>query len=122
MFGKLKEGDLLNVILERFKANIKALYKTKGDYNESGEYIEGTTEEINFRGAILPLSEDDFVRNPDAGYTRHDRKLYTAQELKNGQTVVWDNANWTIEGDLDYSYINKIFKRYYMVRRGDISD
>lgn len=112
----------MRVILNRFKTDLQAIFKEEGYYDDYGDYIEGTTTTKTFKGAVLPLSEDDFIKNPDSGYTKDDRKIYTELMLENGQTIIWKGKPWTIEGDLDYDYINPTFKRYYITKRGGISD
>ena len=120
---KLKEGDFMDMILDEFKTKLQLIKVEKGQWDrEEGEYIEGISTTIDFVGAVLPLSQDDFIKNPDGGFTRNDKKLYTGIKLTNGQEVIWNNSNWKIDSDLDYEYIDVDFKRYLMRKLGVVSD
>jgi hypothetical protein len=113
----------MDMILDEYKTTLQVIEITKGYWDRTtGEYVEGAKTEVDFIGAVLPISQDDFRKNPDGGYTREDRKVYTNKDLTNGQVIVWNNFKWNAESDLDYSYIDPDFKRYFMRRVGKVSD
>lgn len=111
----------MDMILDEYKHPLKAVVVEKGYYDrDTGKYVDGTKTEKDFIGAILPLSQDDFIKNPDGGYTRDDKKMYTAEDFKNGQTIYFNNTVYNIDSDMDYNYIDSDFKRYFLKRVGDI--
>lgn len=113
----------MDMILEEFKTSIISLEIGTSYWDrKTGKKIDGELTEVPFRGAVLPLSQDDLERKNDGGYNRHDRKIYCKKKLINKQQVLWNNLKWTVESDLDYDYIDLDFKRYYMRRVGKISD
>lgn len=113
----------MDMILDEYKTSLSTLVESQGYWDrDTGEYVEGVTTEEDFIGGVLPLSQDDFVKNPSGGYTRQDRKLYTSKKLLGNQVVVWNNFKWEIENIGDYDYIDADFKRYFMRRVGRVSD
>lgn len=113
----------MDMLLDEYKTDLTVLSTGAGYWDrETGEFVKGALEEKPFIGAILPLSQDDYVKNADGGYSRKDRKLYTSESLLEKQEVVWDNHRWQIESVNNYDYIDPDFKRYFMRRVGKIDD
>lgn len=102
---------------------LKKINVTGGAYSPTtGLWVDGTPIEVSFKGAILPLSQDDLQYNDGGTYTRNDRKVYTYDTLKKGQKIKDNNdVEYTVDSDSDYDYISS-FKRYYIKRVGASSD
>ena len=113
----------MDMILDEYKTTYQLSIKTEGQWDrETGVFVEGEEILEENIGAILPLSQDDFVKNQDGTYTRDDKKLYTSKDIINGQTVKWNGYDYKVNSDLDYSYIDPDFKRYFLKRVGATSD
>lgn len=111
----------MDLILDEYKKTITLKEKEEGYYDrDTGRYVEGTETLVEFKGAVLPLSNDDFVKNPNAGYTSDAKKLYTSKVLENGQKVVVATEEYMVDAELKYPFIDDDFKRYYLRRVGDV--
>ncbi|APC82245.1 hypothetical protein NPD12_3776 (plasmid) [Clostridium botulinum] len=107
----------MNMVLDSLKKDLVTKIVTEGYYDrDTGEYIEGKEEVINFKGAILPLSERDLKFLEDGTYSVDDIKLYTNKILKSNTIVHDGDKQYKIYSIIDYGIINEDFKRYYMKR------
>lgn len=111
------------MILDSFKKDLSTKITNEGYYDrDTGEYIEGKEEVINFKGAILPLSERDLKFLEDGAYSVDDVKLYTDKEFKSNTVILDGEKQYKIYAIRDYETINPNFKRYFMKRIDSIND
>ncbi len=112
----------MDLILDRYKSNMALIRHDSGDWNNTGDYIEGTEQQINFTGACLPLSDNDFSKNANGGYTTDDRKIYTSTQLNVGEKVIWNSNTYLVDKEKGYETIDNNFKRYFVKKVGAVSD
>ena len=85
-----------------------------------GQYLPGPDERISFRGAVLPMSEQDLRYAAQGTYTEDSRKIYTNEYIiKIGSKVIdeAENVTYTVQSELAYGKIHSM-KRYIAVRKG----
>lgn len=89
--------------------------------DKGGQYVDGDEQHIPFRGAILPLSEEDIQRAPQGTYTAASKKLYTNGHaaLIGGKVEAADGTTYTVKGELDYGSLHPL--KRYIVERKDVA-
>lgn len=88
--------------------------------DEGGVYRETERIVSVFRGAILPINNEDLQLLPEGTVTVNSQKLYTnGAELKPGQLVrdSLDNRMYTVQTELTHMPIHGL-KRYVVTRKG----
>ncbi|HBJ1682566.1 hypothetical protein [Clostridium botulinum] len=109
----------MNMILDSLKKDLKTYSMGEGYYDrKTGEYKEPKPIDIDFKGAILPLSEKDLKYLEEGAYSLDDVKLYTDISMENNSFVtdIKENKHYKIYGVREYNIIDSTFKRYYMKR------
>lgn len=113
----------MDMILDELKSSVTIFTNAPGHFDRNtGQFVEGTETSKNIKAAVLPLSQNDMMRNIDGGYTADDRKIYTSEILKNGQKVLWEGNFFKIDSEINYVTIDNYFRRYFIKRVGGVSD
>lgn len=95
--------------VSEFEVDFVSLDQSKGNYNDSGKWIQGTETPRPLKGIILPLSQDDLKFDPNGKYTTADKKLYTVDQLQIGQRIQYDGQYYTIEQEKPYQAYADVF-------------
>lgn len=109
----------MDMILDSLKRNLKTYSMGEGYYDRgTGEYKKPEQIDINFKGAILPLSEKDLKYLEEGAYSLDDVKLYTVISIGNNAFVtdIAENKHYKVYGVREYNIIDSTFKRYFMKR------
>ncbi len=88
------------------------------DPTKGGAWIPGKTIEVEFKGAVVPLTNQDLRFDEGGTYMQSDRKLYCYKEMIKGTKIKHDNKDYTILEDKTYKDFD-IGLYIYVVRRGD---
>ena len=108
-------------ILPRITESISYVNVTGGSYNNSGQWIPGTSDTITFLGTILPLTDKDLEFDLGGTYTRNDYKLYTTEEFNVTQRITHNSINYEIQSKDDrLSFAN--YRRYIIRRVEDVNE
>jgi len=99
------------------KVKPEKLVKTDGyyDYDNGGVWVEGNVEEIEFDGAVVPLSEENL--KDQHTYTTEDKKLYCYDDLEPNSSVKHKGILYTVMSKKDYSDFDADL-RIYILKRG----
>lgn len=94
-----------------------------GYYNNKGQWVEGQAKEVTLKGTFLPLSKDDLKFVEAGTYKETDSKLYTRNNLEDGQKIkrVKTDLEYTVVKQLSYDGISA-FRRYVISRAGETSE
>jgi len=87
---------------------------TENDYLSGGQYYPTSETQTLFKGAVLPLSNEDLQYDAAGTYTRNNQKIYTnGFVLGVNQRVIdtFDNQAYTVETELTHGPIHPM-KRY----------
>ena len=94
------------------------------DSDNGGQWQPDLSPEVSvFKGAVMPLSNEDLQYLPEGTYTRLTQKLYTnSARVAVGATFTdtFDNATYTITQELTHGPIHPM-KRYLVEARGGAS-
>jgi len=60
-------------------------YTTGGSYNALGDWVDGTTEAIDFKGSIQPLKGDEMLSLPEGRRNHKSFRIYSREKLFTGQ-------------------------------------
>ncbi|HDK7314586.1 TPA: hypothetical protein PTV97_003747 [Clostridium botulinum] len=106
----------MDMILDSLKKDFSYKEVTEGTYNDSGDYVPGIKNTIDFKGAMLPLIEKDMEFLPEGVYGISDQKLYASVELKDNTKIKDDitEEEYTVYAFRSYNIINPDFKRYFI--------
>lgn len=69
----------------------------------TGKYEKPPPERIEYQGIVLPLSTDDLKFSDSGTFSIHDRKIYTDEKLEIGSTIEYQDENYTVRAEKDYS-------------------
>lgn len=108
-----------------FMTEMEELRAAAAEYRPDmgGQSLPGEVTRVPFRGAVLPLSEDDLRRAPQGTYTAMSYKLYTnGHKLGVGSRVkdVLTGYEYTVTGELDHGNLATVL-RYVIERKGTAS-
>lgn len=107
-----------NLIPEEYLKPLVAVVKGTSTFNrDTGKWVQGKPTEINFKGAILPLSSRDLnqLQVTEGGiFSVDDKKLYTDQSFSNHTQIRDDTKVYEIYVVKDYGIFNSTFKEYYI--------
>ena len=97
------------------------LQQTEGyyDYANGGIWVDGAITEVEFEGAVVPLTGQDLQYEENGTYSSDDRKLYCYEEFNIGQKIKHNNVNYTIQKIKDYADFDDNLRIYYMRRRAE---
>jgi len=91
--------------------------------DNGGQYMPGQVTRIPFKGAVLPMSEDDLRRAPQGTYTANARKLYTDESipLRPGAEieVAATGERYTVRGEMGYGTIHSLSR--YIIERKEVA-
>lgn len=88
-------------LVNKYSTEFEATIPGKGDYNDSGKWIESEPQSVKLQGAIISHRESKVFRSSGT-LTSQDRALYMLEPLAsglNGAKVIYDNKEFRI-GDL----------------------
>ena len=88
--------------------------------DEGGISVEDERVALVFKGAVMPLSNEDLQRLPEGTSTINSQKIYTnGQELEPGQLVQdsLDGQTYTVTTELTHNPVHGM-KRYIVNKRG----
>ena len=96
-------------------------FTTEGyyDYANGGIWVDGTSEFVEFDGAVLPLGEE--LRYDNSGLTADDRKLYTYEEVDNNEIIKYDGKEYTTMSLKDYKEYDSTL-RVLILKAGGVRD
>lgn len=99
-----------------------AVKRSAGGYDASkgGQWMRDEGERAGFKGALLPMSNEDLQTGTQGGYTRSQQKIYTnGFSLEAGQTVeASDGEEYVVVTELTHTYIHGM-RRYIVERKGE---
>lgn len=92
----------------------------KYDKSNGGQWVPGTTEEIRFKGVLMPLSNEDLQYADSGTYTKNAQKVYTnghvlliGAQFRDGH----DGQTYTVKQELTHGPIHSM-KRYMVEKKG----
>ena len=95
---------------------------SKFDQAQGGQWVPGgATERTPFKGAVLPVSDKDLVREITGTMSDHSEKIYTnGYALRVGAQVLdpQTNITYTVTQELGHNSIHPM-KRYLVEARGE---
>ncbi|MGP1567976.1 MAG: hypothetical protein ACTTHM_04610 [Peptoanaerobacter stomatis] len=86
------------------------------DYENGGEYVQGTITKKEFEGAIVPLSYQELKYEENGRYKSEDRKLYCYKHFEIGDKIEHKKHIFTIDKKKDYSDFDENLHIYYLIR------
>jgi len=103
------------------KEPVYLLRVTEGyyDWEQGGIWIPSGEEEIEIKGAVVPLSNEDLQFDEGGTYTTEDRKLYCYEEIDKGEKIKHKEKIYTVIEKKDYSDFAKGLSIYFLKRAGD---
>lgn len=107
----------INMVEEDYKKQLILITHTKGYYDrQTGKYVEGKETKVEFKGALLPLSEKDLKFLEGGNYSSVDIKLYTDRSIKNNSYIIdaTTNKKYKVYAGRDYNIIDSNFFRYFL--------
>lgn len=109
-------------LIEQYSSDITIIRQTEGhyDYENGGIWVPGKEEQIETRGAVLPLSSRELneqLQHGEGGsYTRADRKVYTHDNLESGETLEHNGLTYKVAEKVPYSDLANGLNIYYVRR------
>jgi len=103
------------------KHPVYILRETEGyhDYSKGGIWVPGVIEEVEIEGAVVPLTNEDLKFDEGGTYNFEDRKLYSYNEISNGEKIKHKDKTYTVLERKDYSDFDKGLYIYFM-KRGEV--
>lgn len=95
--------------VDEFRVEFTVYDQVDGHYNNEGRWIDGSETPRTIGGIILPLNNDELQREANGTYTRKDRKVYVTEPLKEGQRIVKDGQEFTIDQEKPYQDYADVF-------------
>lgn len=68
--------------------NLQKIVKTCGHYGNNGIWTGETSQNVTFKGTILPFSPNDTTFDPSGTYSEDNAKLFTYDNLAVGQQIL----------------------------------
>lgn len=90
-------------LINKYSATFRLVKEASGHFDK-GKWIEDESQEVEMRGAIVPLS-DRKIYGSGGTYTSQDRELYLSQPLKGSLSdfkVVYKGNSYAIEDSRDF--------------------
>lgn len=84
------------------------------DYDNGGVWVDSEVVETPFEGAALPLSYKDLKYDRGGTYKVKDQKLYTYKSFEEGEKVIYEGVDYTIQQSKDYSRFGGGLQIYIM--------
>lgn len=109
-------------LIERYSSDIAIIREGEGhyDYSQGGAWVPGDEEQIETRGVVIPLSTHELneqLQHGEGGaYTRNDRKVYTHEDIKPGETLEHNGMRYTVAEKVPYSDLAAGLRIYYVRR------
>lgn len=97
--------------VEEFKVEF-TLHKQMPGYEDTAngnKWIPGGVDDVPSGGIVLPLGEDDLKNDVNGTYTEKDRKIYTTEPLKIGDSITYDGQRFKIHQEKDYKAYADVF-------------
>lgn len=87
---------------------------------DGGQWISGEDKRIPFKGALLPVSNKDLVRDIAGAFTQYSEKIYTNGHILQvgAQVEDFDGKRYTVTQELGYNSLHPL-KRYLVERKGE---
>lgn len=103
---------------EFLKSLIATVHSQDGHY-EHGQWVEGPTADITFKGCILPMTYRDLHTinaSSDGMFSVNDKKLYALCETTflNETKIKDGDITYQVYTVKDYGIVNPSFKVYYV--------
>lgn len=119
-------NSIVPLIPEGMMHDMYELVKSGGRYSEEngGQWIPGNTEQVKFRGVVLPVNDRDLIYAEAGAYTQYSRKVYTnGYALKVGGQMLdpQDGITYVVKQELGYNSIHPI-KRYLIDSEGGVAE
>lgn len=112
-----------------FKALIKQyskntthiLRETDGyyDYENGGVYVPGNEEQLLIGAAVMPISRDDLRLEENGTYSTEDRKMYTYNDIKLNEKIMYKEKEYIVQNKTDYSDYDSGLYIYIIKRVGE---
>lgn len=86
---------------------------------DDGQWRPGDEERIRFKGALLPVTDKELMRDVSGTFTKDQEKIYTnGHMLANGSRVeTGDGAVYTVIQELGHNTIHPM-RRYLVEKKG----
>ena len=100
------------------KVKPKQLIETDGhfDYTIGGVWVDGSIEEVEFEGAVVPLGEN--VLKDSQAYTVEDKALYCYIDLEPNTIVLHKNIRYAVMEKRDFADFDDGLYIYTLKRGG----
>lgn len=99
-------------LIEQYSTDFKAVCESKGDYDDSGEYVTGEKTEHILRGAIIAYSENQIYRS-EGRLTGQDKLLLMCEpidEALHGAVVIHNDKRYKIGSELENAEFTGVYQ------------
>ena len=103
--------DFSNLI-EQYSADFKVICESKGDYDDSGEYVSGEKTEHNLHGAIVAYSENQIYRS-EGKLTAQDKLLIMQEPIEealHGAVVIHNDKQYKVGSVLENAEFTGVYQ------------
>jgi hypothetical protein len=88
-------------------------------YGNNGKLIKGAQPApVAMMGIILPLSNNELIKNDNGNYTQFDRKVYVTSPIVKGSKITYKGETYEIDRALTQDGYTDVY-RYYAKGKGD---
>ena len=107
-----------NVFIPRFlMKNVDRITTTKGDYDDSGDWVPGVETKTTIKAFYAPFGSKEIKDYPQGFIEIGDMDIRTKAELNKGDIIEINSEKWKIMDRINYSYIADL--KFYVGRRSD---
>lgn len=99
-------------LIRKYMREMKLIIYSKGEYNNSGDYVKGEKQEVSIYGAVISFKESKIHRS-EGNLTQKDKRLFTLEPIDNalkGSQMVFGSDLYNIE---DSNTENAVFTGVY---------
>lgn len=108
-------------LVEKYMNEFTLLVPTVGEYNDSGDWVDGEATKKVMRGAIISFKESKVFRS-EGTLTANDKRLFTLEPLEKaliGSEIIYGNNKYKIDSETEnaeftgvYSYLLKFVSAF----------
>lgn len=99
-------------LIHQYSVDFKVICESKGDYDDSGEYVNGKKTEHILHGAIIAYSENQIYRS-EGKLTAQDKLLIMQQpvdEALHGAEVIYEDKRFKIDSVLENAEFTGVYQ------------
>lgn len=97
-------------LISKYSAPFKVVVK-EGQYNEVGDYVDGSSEIIDMVGAIIGFKQSRIYRS-EGNLTTKDKHLFLNEPIDNaliGSFVIYKGEKYTIESETENASFTDVY-------------